>query len=657
MAIRVPFDAHEIGEGDERQIDLTQIADVRFEELWEHRAVLRELCQRIVGDAATADDVVQETYLRALRNLDRLERRPSLVPWLATVARRRSIDELRRRRYATPVEVTPEDSTRLGVDPADSAAVNDTVERVRQALTQLTDRERELLVRQVNQGLSLAELADEEHTSVASVRSVLARARTKLRAALADQTVPVLGPFVAAGQWARRRLAGLTARLQQASPVLPLGYDRLGEVLTAGVAAAALAIGGAPVGASFTHVASPAIAAAGPAAGAAASTPAPPVTPDGAPGGRRTAQASAAPVPRDAAVPLLPFDPLQPGGQGAVRQPEDVDVRQFAASAPRSGGRPIVFLTGWKRGCATNCVVLFRSDDAGASWHKLDAAGLGGTALLVPPDFGPGPGQDHRLYAMADPGLQVSNDGGRSFQAVPTAALGSEPFAMSPGFDTGDDRILIGSTPSWTYEATTGAAVPLTTVPSGGPVNHFSFASDYVTSGRLFVGTLDPTGPVVYRCKNQAASRTATDVCTDKAALPGISAPPRVWSSSTFAADGIVLAWADGGMFRSGDGGATFERVDPGYQHIATITDDGAGNFYAAGWSDTARGSVGGVLASSDGGRTWRMLGAGTPLVGGATAVLALPGGRLLAAPLTSAGGGVLCSMDSGATWTGRCGR
>lgn len=154
---------------------------VDFEELWSHRDALRDLCRRIVGDAATAEDVVQDTYVRAWNNLEQLERRPSLMPWLATVARRRSIDELRRRRRSTPVEVLRDEATRPELDPGESTAVGETVERVRDALTALTERERQLLTRRVELGLSLAELADEEESSVGSVRSVLSRARTKLR--------------------------------------------------------------------------------------------------------------------------------------------------------------------------------------------------------------------------------------------------------------------------------------------------------------------------------------------------------------------------------------------------------------------------------------------------------------------------------------------
>ena len=82
-----------------------------FSELWAHREALRQACYRMVGNEATAEDLVQETYLRALSSNARLEEHRSVVPWLATVARRRSIDELRFRRRLSVVDTLPEPAT------------------------------------------------------------------------------------------------------------------------------------------------------------------------------------------------------------------------------------------------------------------------------------------------------------------------------------------------------------------------------------------------------------------------------------------------------------------------------------------------------------------------------------------------------------------
>lgn len=52
----------------------------------QHRPRLYGLAYRLLGDRALAEDVVQETFLAAFRSIDRVEPRPSLAPWLNTIA-------------------------------------------------------------------------------------------------------------------------------------------------------------------------------------------------------------------------------------------------------------------------------------------------------------------------------------------------------------------------------------------------------------------------------------------------------------------------------------------------------------------------------------------------------------------------------------------
>jgi RNA polymerase sigma-70 factor, ECF subfamily len=69
----------------------------------------------ITVDAQLAEDAAQETFLRALRALDRLDRRP-VEPWLRRIAANTAIDQLRRRpRGWVPAELAPEPA---GADPA-----------------------------------------------------------------------------------------------------------------------------------------------------------------------------------------------------------------------------------------------------------------------------------------------------------------------------------------------------------------------------------------------------------------------------------------------------------------------------------------------------------------------------------------------------------
>ena len=52
----------------------------------QHRPRLYTLAYRLIGDRETAEDVVQETFLAAFKAIDRFEPKPSLAPWLNTIA-------------------------------------------------------------------------------------------------------------------------------------------------------------------------------------------------------------------------------------------------------------------------------------------------------------------------------------------------------------------------------------------------------------------------------------------------------------------------------------------------------------------------------------------------------------------------------------------
>jgi RNA polymerase sigma-70 factor, ECF subfamily len=86
------------------------------------RAVYR-VAFLICRDAGTAEDIAQETFLAAIRNLDRFDRSRPLRPWLAQIASNRAVDWLRAR-ARRPEESAVEASAAAHVgDARDLAAV------------------------------------------------------------------------------------------------------------------------------------------------------------------------------------------------------------------------------------------------------------------------------------------------------------------------------------------------------------------------------------------------------------------------------------------------------------------------------------------------------------------------------------------------------
>src|SRR5688500_2409769 len=136
------------------------------------------LCAAL-GDRQTADDLTQETYLRAFASLHRFEGRSSVRTWLLSIARRVCADAVRsrRRRRLTLVREERELETLAippGDDPvAEGAAVTD-------LLARLDADRREAFVLTQLLGLPYAEAAEVAGCPVGTIRSRVARARADL---------------------------------------------------------------------------------------------------------------------------------------------------------------------------------------------------------------------------------------------------------------------------------------------------------------------------------------------------------------------------------------------------------------------------------------------------------------------------------------------
>lgn len=128
-------------------------------------------------DPSSADDLSQETYLRAWRSIRRFESRSSVTTWLLSIARRVVMDDLRRayRRPSTAVLHEDEGSA----NPAQQTGFQDIVE-LRVLLSQLDERRRTALILTQVIGLSYSEAAEVCRVPVGTIRSRVARARQDL---------------------------------------------------------------------------------------------------------------------------------------------------------------------------------------------------------------------------------------------------------------------------------------------------------------------------------------------------------------------------------------------------------------------------------------------------------------------------------------------
>jgi RNA polymerase sigma-70 factor (ECF subfamily) len=135
-----------------------------------------------------ADDLAQETFVRAWQALDRFRVGEPLYPWLARIARNLaySLFRSRKRRPETSIEPLVEAGHQWGVDddPAEHAAHEETQDKINAAFAELSEDHRAVLELRVLKDLSYEEIANTLGVPAGTVMSRLSRARTELRARL-----------------------------------------------------------------------------------------------------------------------------------------------------------------------------------------------------------------------------------------------------------------------------------------------------------------------------------------------------------------------------------------------------------------------------------------------------------------------------------------
>lgn len=131
----------------------------------------------LARDRAVAEDVVQETLIRAWKSREELKDQTAARPWLFTIVRREHARLFERKRLPT---VDVEQLEALG-DPALASDGDAGLDDLRRAILQLPDEYREPLVLQVLGGLSTAEIAVELQLTQPAVLTRLFRARNRLR--------------------------------------------------------------------------------------------------------------------------------------------------------------------------------------------------------------------------------------------------------------------------------------------------------------------------------------------------------------------------------------------------------------------------------------------------------------------------------------------
>ena len=192
-----------------------------------YRHALEVHCYRMLGSAQDAEDLAQETLLRAWRALERFEPRAQFQTWLYRIATNACLDELERRpRRPEPIDPVPDhrsdERASPTYDPAARYAIREGMElALLRAIQELPGRQRAVLIFRDVLGWTAPEVAERLESTVASVNSALQRARGTMEQHLPEETRRTAGPderellnrYVAAFEHAD--MDGLVALLRQ----------------------------------------------------------------------------------------------------------------------------------------------------------------------------------------------------------------------------------------------------------------------------------------------------------------------------------------------------------------------------------------------------------------------------------------------------------
>ena len=149
---------------------------------------------RIVGNAADAEDVVQDTMLKVWTHRGRWQHgRAKFSTWLYRVVSNRCID-LRRKPRTENVDVVPEvaDSKPDASSVIERAEMNDLLEA---AMLRLPEQQRLAVILSYHENMSNGEIAEVMDTTIAAVESLLKRGRQQLRELLRRHERDIRGAF------------------------------------------------------------------------------------------------------------------------------------------------------------------------------------------------------------------------------------------------------------------------------------------------------------------------------------------------------------------------------------------------------------------------------------------------------------------------------
>ncbi|NWF65013.1 MAG: RNA polymerase sigma factor, partial [Chloroflexi bacterium] len=146
-----------------------------------HQTSVFNVCYRILHNCADAEDLAQETFIRALDRLHTFDLEREFSPWIRRVAANLCLNHISNAGYLTrPVELDEERDKDKTQSPGEQVEVKERSEQIRSALASLPPHYRIIVELRHYQELSYDEIARELNIPLSDVKSHLFRARKLL---------------------------------------------------------------------------------------------------------------------------------------------------------------------------------------------------------------------------------------------------------------------------------------------------------------------------------------------------------------------------------------------------------------------------------------------------------------------------------------------
>ena len=159
-----------------------------------YRGRLYNFVFRFVSDRETAEDIVQETFLRAFRKREEYRAIANFSTWLFTIAGNLAKSELRRRKRWRLFSVHKDDDSDTGYEFPDETFRPDRVTestiadtQIQQAIQSLPENYRQIILLRDVEGMSYHEISEISSCPVGTVKSRVNRARLKLQQKLKNE--------------------------------------------------------------------------------------------------------------------------------------------------------------------------------------------------------------------------------------------------------------------------------------------------------------------------------------------------------------------------------------------------------------------------------------------------------------------------------------